>query len=426
MKRRDFLRTAGVAAAAAAGVRLSPLAIARAQATMLDLYHDKSSWVERVDQVGQLAADSIGVGFKSVASPDTTNYQATVRAALGSSRPPDLLSYWSGFRMEDLVQDNFVEDLTAIWEPYLANGTYNPGVAAAFSFDNKIYAVPFNVSYWIVYYNKKLFDDNGFAIPTTWDELTALCDAMVAKGITPLAQTISDRWQAFIVFEEMVARTAGPDFWNGLMTGANAYNDPKVLDALAVWKDMIDKGYFTDPGISMGTTSNDVLPLFNQGKVAMLPIGEWYSAALIEAGLEPGTDYDAFILPNYNPDLPNVLFFEAGPMLVSANGARKGQALQVAEWWMTAEAQQAWCSLMDFSTPNAEVTLENPVSNHIAQMIADGKYLAMQRYWEATPPAIVEVAVDELSRFMLEPDKAQVALDAIQQTADSVWKERGK
>jgi len=429
MNRRNFLKTSGIAlAGAAAGSALtmrSPATRVRAQSTVLDLYHDKASWAPNADAVGELAGQSIDVGFKSVPFPDTTTYQSTVRASLGSDAAPDLFTWWSGFRMEDLVQAGTVADLTAIWEPYLASGDYNPGIAAAYTFDDKIYAVPFNVSFWVVYYNVALFEENGFTIPTTWDEFTALCDSLVAKDITPMAQTIDGRWPSFILFEELLVRTAGPDFWNGLMMGEQAYNDQKVLDALMVWKDLMGKGYFTDPGITMGTSDNAMIPLFQQGKVAMIPIGEWYSASMVESGLEPGTGYDAFIMPNVNPDLGNVLFFETGPMLVSERGARKDEALKVAEWWMTAEAQAEWCKLMGFSSPNASVTLENPVSNHIAQQIADGGYLALQRYWEATPPAIVELAVDELARFVLEPDSAEDVLDAIQTTAEQVWSDRG-
>ncbi len=425
MNRRNFLKTASMAlAGAAAGRSLSPAVRAWAQSVVLDIYHDKSSWAPNLDQVGELAGQSIDIGFKSVPFPDTTTYQATVRSSLGSNAAPDLFTWWSGYRMEDLYKAGGLEDLSALWEPYLASGDYNPGVAAAYTFDEKIYAVPFNVSYWIVYYNVKLFEDNGVVPPTTWDEFMTLCETFKSKGVTPLAQTIDGRWPSFIIFEELVVRTAGPDFWNALMNGEAAYDDQKVLDALMLWKDLMDKGYFTDPGITMGTSDNSMIPLFAQGQVAMIPIGEWYSASLVEGGLEPGTGYDAFIMPNVNADVPNVLFFETGPLIVSANGKRKDDALKVAEWWMTADAQKLWCSLMGFSTPNASVQLDNPVSNNVAAQIADGKYLALQRYWEATPPDIVEAAVDELARFVLNPGDAADVLKAIQKNADTVWKSR--
>ncbi len=263
--------------------------------------------------------------------------------------------------------------------------------------------MPFNVSYWIVYYNVQLFNDMGVVPPTTWDEFMTLCETFKGNGVTPLAQTIDGGWPAFIIFEELVVRTAGPDFWNALMNGEAAYDDPKVLNALMLWKDLMDKGYFTDPGITMGTGDNSMLPLFAQGQVAMIPIGEWYSASLVEGGLEPGTGYDAFIMPNVNADVPNVLFFEAGPMAVSANGKRKEDAVKVADWWMSPEAQQLWCSLMGFSTPNASVKLDNPVSNNVAAQIADGKYLALQRYWEATPPDIVQAYCRRVGTLCAQP-----------------------
>jgi multiple sugar transport system substrate-binding protein len=418
MSRRNFLKTATmILAGAAAGRAISPAARAWAQSVVLDIYHDKSSWAPNLDKVGELAGQSIDIGFKSVPFADTTTYQATVRSSLGSNSAPDLFTWWSGYRMEDLYKAGVLEDLTSIWQPYLDSGDYNPGIAGAFSFDNK-------VSYWVVYYNVQLFKDTGVVPPTTWDELMTLCETFKSNGVTPLAQTLDGGWPAFIIFEELVLRTAGPDFWNALMTGDAAYDDPKVLDALNLWKDLMDKGYFTDPGITMGTADNGMIPLFVQGQVAMIPIGEWYSASLVEGGLEPGTGYDAFIMPNVNADLPNMLFFEAGPLAVSANGKRKEDALKVADWWMTPEAQQLWCSLQGFSSPNASVKLDNPVSNNIADQIAAGKYMALQRYWEATPPDIVQGTVDELARFVLNPDQAPDVLKTIQKNADAVWKSR--
>ncbi|MCC7447873.1 MAG: extracellular solute-binding protein, partial [Anaerolineae bacterium] len=402
-----------------------PLTVSAQGTTVLDLYHDKSSWAPNADKVGEASAKAINIGFKSVPFPDTTTYQSTVRAALGSNKAPDLFTWWSGYRMEDIVKASGAEDLSAIWKKYLDSGEYSKGIADAYTFDGKVYAVPFNVAYWILFYNKSVFEKNSLSLPKTWKDFTALCDTLKGKGITPMAQTIDGRWPSFILFEELVARTAGPDFWNSLMSGKAAYDDAKVADALAMWKDMIGKGYFTDPGITMGTAENSMLPLFTQGKVAMLPIGDWYAATLVGGGMKPGTDYDAFIMPNPNADVPNLLFFETGPLLVSAKGARKEQALKVADWWMSADAQTLWDGLMGFSPANAKAQIDNPVSKNVAKQIADGKYQALQRYWEATPPDIVETAVDELGKFILKPDTAKEVLGAIQKKAEAVWKSRG-
>lgn len=395
-----------------------------APAKMLEMYHDKSSWEANTNTMGEMAAVDTGIGFITVPFADTTNYQTTVRAALGTDAAPDLYTWWSGYRMEDIVKAGAAADLSEVWKKYIDSGEYSQDVANAFAFDGKVYAVPLLTANWVVYYNKKLFEENGLTPPTTWDEFTALNDALVAKGVTPMAVTIDGRWPAFIMFEEMVLRTAGPDFYNKLMAGEAKYTDPEVVAAMELWKEMIEKGYFTDPGIPFGTGENAILPLFQGGQVAMIPIGDWYSSTLVGGGLVPGEDYDAFIMPNKDASLPPALFFEAGPLLVGENSPNKADAIKAVEWWMSVPAQDKWSELAGFTSANANAAPANTVGAGIQQWIADNDATLVQRYWEATPPDIVEVAVDELARFMTDPTTMDQVLETVQAKAEEVWAAR--
>lgn len=395
-------------------------------AQMLEMYHDKATWQENTDTMGQMAAEQVGVGWTTVASADTTNYQTTVRAALGSDAAPDLYTWWSGYRMEDIVKAGAAADLTEIWKKYEDSGEYSKSVADAFTFDGKVYAVPLLTANWLIYYNKKLFAENGLEPPKTWDEFITLNDTLVEKGITPMAITIDGRWPAFILFEELLARTAGPDFYNKLMAGEAKYTDPEVVTAMELWADMLEKGYFTDPGITLGTGANDMLPLFQQGKVAMIPIGDWYSTTLVGAGLVPGEDYDAFIMPNQNASLPAALFFEAGPLLVGENSPNKEAGMKAVDWWMSVPAQNKWSELAGFTSANSQADPANVVGAGIQKWIADNNATYVQRYWEATPPDIVEVAVDELGRFITDPSTMDQVLETIQAKADEVWAARAQ
>lgn len=417
-----------VPSAEAAGVLIEEAgeaqAAAAADATFLELYHDKASWAENLDAVGVTAAAQTGVGFASVPYPDTTTYQSTVRAALGTDAPPDMFTWWSGYRMEDLVETGGLEDLTPIWDEYINSGQYSRGIASAYTFDDKVYAVPFNAAFWVVFYNKHVFDEYGLTPPTTWEEFMAINDTLVANGVTPMAQTVDGRWPSFIMFEEMVLRTGGPDTYNALVNGEISYQDPAIVEAMTLWKEMIEKGYFSDPGLAFGTADNAMLGVFIQGDIAMIPIGDWYAGTIIEGGFEPGVDYDAFIMPNANADLPPALFFETSPLIVSANGPNKEQAIETAKWFMSTSAQEQWSNVMGFSSPNSRAQIENPVAQNVAGQISASNAVALQRYWEATPPDIVETAVDELSRFILDPSTMDEVLANIQQKAETVWAER--
>ena len=63
------------------------------------------------------------------------------------------------------------------------------------------------------------FDDAGYAIPTTWDELTALSDQIIADGngnprCIGIESEAADGWVATDWLEDIVLRTAGVDFYN--------------------------------------------------------------------------------------------------------------------------------------------------------------------------------------------------------------------
>jgi ABC-type glycerol-3-phosphate transport system substrate-binding protein len=394
-----------------------------AEAVMLELFHDKPTWADNSDLMGEAAGEATNVGFVTVPEPDPTTFQATVRASLGGDQAPDLYTWWSGYRMEDIVEAGGAADLTDIWQKYIDSGEYSQGLANAFTFDGKVYAAPFAANLWVIYYNKPLFEENGLEPPTTWAEFEALNDALLEKGITPMAQTFVDRWQAFIVFEEMILRTQGSEFYDKLMRGEAKYTDPEVVEAMELWKELMDKGYLTND-YAFGTATDTFLPAFQAGEVAMLPIGDWYSATLVGGGLEPGVDYDAFIMPNKNPDLPPALFFEAGPLLVGENSPNKEEAKQVIDWWMSVDAQNQWNEMMGFSPANSQANNPNVVGQNVQNWVNDNQAELVLRYWEATPPDIVDATVDELARFMLNPDQYMEVLETIQEKADQVWADR--
>lgn len=54
--------------------------------------------------------------------------------------------------------------------------------------DGKTYALPLSQNYMAIFYNGDIFEQVGITeLPTTWDELMAVCDKLVAAGITPFA-----------------------------------------------------------------------------------------------------------------------------------------------------------------------------------------------------------------------------------------------
>ena len=389
-------------------------------AQSVDFYHDKANWQDAFVKVLDGAKAAGGVEVKAVPYADTSTYQAAVRASLRTPSAPGIFTWWSGYRMKDLVDAGLVADVSDLWKKYTDAGLYNPSLASAYTFNGKIYGVPDLVAYWVVFYNKKVFKDQGVEVPKSWADLEAAAAKLKGAGVTPFGSTIEGRWPAFIWFEEFLVRQ-DPNVYAKLMNGEVKYTDPAVEQVFKTWKDWIDKGYFTDPSIGFGTAgSNAMASEFAKGKLAMILVGTWYAGTLTEAGV-PGDDVGAFIMPNQKADMGPAVIFETGPLLIAQNSAQKAEALKVADYWMSASAQQAWVDAQDFPPVNKDVKAKSALIAGLAKQIIDGNYNQINRFWEATPPEIAEAAVDEIGNFMLHPDTYPQVQKNLQALADKVW-----
>ncbi len=395
------------------------LGVFAADEPSLILMHDKGgnpNYQPFFEQVGQMSKDAVDVGFTPTPYPDTSTYIASVRAALPTDKAPDLFTWWSTYRVKDLIDQGLVADLTALWDKHKAE--YPKGIRDAFTFNGKVYGFCDVVEYWGVWYNKAVFAKYNLKIPTTWSQFISVCDTLKKNGVTPLAQTVQGRWPTFIMFEEMVARQ-DPQLYVDLCDGKVKYTDPRVKAAFGVWADMIKKGYFTDPSTDL---FSDVPRLFNSGEVAMVPCGSWYLTVLTGAGV-PEDNADIFIMPPVKPSAGKVVILEASPILISKKTPNLEAAMKVADWWMGPEGNAAFAKLVNQFPPNSKADASFLPASKVAlkQKIVSENYRVLNRYWEATPTPICEQAVDKFAEFILKPNTVDTVLADLQKIAADYW-----
>ncbi len=391
-------------------------------ATTLSFYHDKAPWQDFFIEMGELAQAAIGINWEPTAYSDVTTYQAAIQQSLPTDDAPDFFTWWSGYRIESLWSNGALHDVSDLWAQAVTDGNLPESLGAAFTFEDKQYALPSHVSYWVVFYNKKVFADNGITPPTTWDEFIANADKLKAAGVTPFATTTTGRWPSFIWFEEMMLRT-DPQFYADLTAGKAKYTDPTAVQAMETWKGLLEAEYFSSLDTDM---TNDWPGMFAQGEIAMIAIGTWYQGQLMAAGMTPGEDFDLFIMPNIASSVTSkVAIVETGALAIPANGQNIDAAKQLAAWWVTPEAQTAWCQKLGDAPANPNAASDNPVLTNLLGQISSEGYTLYQRYWEASPVPIVEGAVDFLAEFMLDPSSYMSVLENIQNLADTEWESRG-
>ncbi|MGZ8652947.1 MAG: ABC transporter substrate-binding protein [Actinomycetota bacterium] len=173
--------------------------------------------------------------------------------------------------------------------------------------DGEHYGLPTNVNLKsMVWYPKDDFDAAGYTVPTTWDELIALSDQIVADGGAPWCVGFESGgatgWPATDWMEDIMLRTAGVDVYDQWVAHEIPFNDPAVVTAAETFGQvMFTDGYVLGsaadtPSIGFGAAP---LPMFDD------PPGCWlHRQASFIIGAAPfpedavaGEDYDFFAFP---------------------------------------------------------------------------------------------------------------------------------
>ena len=399
---------------AIAGLCTLLLATAVAVAQPLSLYHDKYFWQKNLQQMASFASSE---GHPFVPTPYATDqYQAFIATGVQSGTEPELFTWWNGSKLKDLVDADAVEPLDDVWKQAIAAGQMDPAAADLYRVDGKIYGVPLHLSSWVVFYNKALFAKVGLTPPKTWTELMTDCAKFKAAGITPFDATVQDGWRGFIWFEELLLRT-DPDAYMKLNRGEIGYTSPPVKKVFQIWEDLYAKGYFTP------ATSNEEVLNFARGKAAMYLMGDWAIQNIIEGGMKPGQDFDAFIMPNIVASLPPAVINEGSPIVVSKRGFKDPAVKSFIAWWVTEPAAAQWAKIASLYIGNLKAPKPNVIVEEDAKVLAAEKARVYPRYWEASPSDIVLPAVEQFNKFMVTPtpqvgDQVMAAIDKI---ASDYW-----
>ncbi|MCO4250535.1 ABC transporter substrate-binding protein [Pseudarthrobacter raffinosi] len=190
--RRSLFRVAGLAGAAA----LIPLSGCAGHAgqqngvTTLRFMQNKPEVVNYFDQVIK-DFEALNPDIRVIQDFNEGNFVP----GLVRNDPPDVVTRGFAKATADFVKKGIFADLSDL----PAASTIDPEMQELISSwgqynGNEVSALPFSLAAAGVIYNRDIFDANGVAVPTTWDEFVAACETFKAAGITPIYGTFKDSW----------------------------------------------------------------------------------------------------------------------------------------------------------------------------------------------------------------------------------------
>lgn len=176
------------------------------------------------------------------------------------------------------------------------------------SVDGTLYAAPLGANVKsFVWYSPKMFADNGWEIPETWDDLIALSDTIADSGTKPWCAGIESGeatgWPATDWLEDVLLRSGGPDAYDQWVSHEIPFNDPTVVEGLDTVgqilknEDYVNAGFGDVSSIATTAFQDGGLPILD-GKCALHRQASFYAANWPEGtNVSEDGDVFAFYLP---------------------------------------------------------------------------------------------------------------------------------
>jgi len=336
--------------------------------------------------------------------------KVTEKLALAEANGPDVAQVNQGRSdMGALVQANLLLPLNDYYTKLGWDKIVTSSIASRNSFtaDGKtmgsgnIYGVSPTAEVVGVYYNKTLFNKNGWTVPATFEEFMTLLGTIKAAGVTPISFGSLDGWNAIHEFSAIQHLLVSPEYINNLVygTGAVSFDTPENQLAAQLLLQAAAAGYFTDGYAGIGY--DDSNKTFKAGEGAMTITGSWLASELIE-----GTDqeFGFFLLPGM-AGKPGMAIGGVGiPFAIRQGTPKADLAAEYLTWMISPRAAQLWAEISYM--PAMEVPADTKIEE--GSLFADtlkawdtvNKASLVGHYIDWATPTFYDTLVAELQKVL--------------------------
>jgi len=285
----------------------------------------------------------------------------TTRVEAGN--PPDISAIPNPGQMIELAKAGKLVDLSTFMDMEVLGGDFSQTWLDLGSFRGKLYGLFISANLKsLVWYNPKEFAAAGYTVPTTWDEMIALSDKMVADGKTPWAIGLecgaASGWPGTDWIEDIMLRTVEPEVYDLWVSHGISWVDDRVQRAFELFGQIALNEKYVYGGTNAELTIN-----FGDSPDALFttPPNAYMhkQATFIKRGilehfpnLVPGEDFDFFPFPPIDPQYGTPAL-GAADMVVMFNDTPEARAFM--QYIVSPEAQEIWVAELGVLSANKRV-----------------------------------------------------------------------
>ncbi|MDX3926350.1 MAG: ABC transporter substrate-binding protein [Shinella sp.] len=228
-----------------------------------------------------------------------------------------------------------------------------------------LYAFPYKIDVKsLVWYVPENFEDAGYEVPETMEDLKALTEQIVEDGGTPwcigLGSGGATGWPATDWVEDLMLRTQPPETYDKWVSNEIPFNDPAVVGAIDEFGWFAKNDKFVDGGAAaVASTDFRDSPkgLFSSPPKCYLHHQASFIPSFFPEGTVIGEDADFFYMPTYESkkDLGNPVL-GAGTLAMITKDTPAARAF--IEFLKTPIAHEVWMAQTSFLTPYKSVNVE--------------------------------------------------------------------
>lgn len=275
-------------------------------ATIIDVEADNlvTSWSDFESCTG------IEIEYNGTQEAET---QINVRAQAGDA--PDLMIIPQPGLLQRLIADGYVvpapEAVEANVDEFWSESWKGYGTV-----DGEFYAAPLMASVkGYVWYSPADFEENGYEVPATYDELLELTETMTERNDGPyrpwcvgFGSGDATGWVGTDWVEDLVLRTAGPEAYDQWVAGELDFSSPEIRDAFDLVGEILLNPEYVNGGFGgvnsiVTTTFQDAGLAILDGDCSLHRQASFYEAQWGEdVEVAPDGDVWAFITPPMSED----------------------------------------------------------------------------------------------------------------------------
>ncbi len=323
------------------------------------------------------------------------DFQNNINSYLQGS-PDDAFTWFAGYRMRYFADKGLCAPIDDVWDKIGSNFS-DAFAKASTGDDGKKYFVPIYNYPWAIFYRKSVWEKNGYAEPTTFDELKTLSAKMKKDGLIPIAFADKDGWPAMGTFDYLNMRLNGYQFHLDLCAHKESWDQQKVKDVFDNWKALLP---YQDPA-ALGATWQEAAQTLAKKKSGMFLLGSFVTQQFSDKAVL--ADIDFFPFPAMAVEDRDALEAPIDGYMLSKKGGQNQAAKDLLAFIGTPEGADAYQAVDPSNIPapkGADTSDFTPLNKKAAQTIADAKSISQFFDRDALPAMANNVMIPALQGFI--------------------------